>query len=249
LLAKAKSSGVELIIIDLGANVMLRSAMSQMVRGLLEYAGSIGWRTYVILSLISFKSGLDDDADNFGTRFRKYAKIATFFHGREKGGDYRSIDPLNDAFDLSAEVPADQAAIVGLMADDQVLPIDFARNQPPGYIQAAAWVAKHLLCLAKQDAVQQMLGSAAAIPELERLAAAAPKLSYNTLTNKFEVHDAALAADEAMITAQRALYRAGSADDVTLVHAARIFIKAAVARQAGHDAAQKAISTDRHRSQ
>ena len=111
---------------------MLRGAMSRTVKALLEHAKEAGCRTYVILSLVPFKDGIEEDADNFGNRFRRVAKIVTFFHGRMKGGDFTKVDALMDTFDLTAEVPSDELAIVGLVANEKLLPLDYARAPRPG---------------------------------------------------------------------------------------------------------------------
>lgn len=242
LLAKAKALGATIIIIDLGANEMLRGAMSRTVKAMLEHTKRAGCRTYVILSLIPFKVGLDDDADNFGNRFRRVATIATFYHGREKGGDFSKIDGLKDTFDLTAEVPSDELAIVGLIANQRVLPLDYARRPQPGFTMAAAWVARNLLKFAKQDAVQHMLDSAAAWPELEQLAQRAPVRSYTARTNSWQVHDVALAADADAISAEWALKRlARDAEDTVLLAAARAFIDASTAAEAAHRATKLSI--------
>lgn len=242
LLAKAKMLGATVVIIDLGANEMLRGAMSRTVKAMLEHAKGAGCRTYVILSLIPFKVGLDDDADNFGNRFRRVATVATFYHGREKGGDFSKIDTLKDTFDLTAEVPSDELAIVGLVADQRVLPLDYARQPQPGFSMAAAWVARNLLKFAEQDAVQRMLGSAVAWPELERLAQRAPARNYAARTDKWQVHDDALAAASAAISAQWALKcLAHDADDAVVLAAARAFIDASAATEAVHRATKLAV--------
>jgi hypothetical protein len=244
LIAKARVARANLLIIDLGANEMIRGAMSRTVKALLEYAKSVGCRTYVCLSLIPFKDGLEDDADNFGNRLRRVAEIVTIYHGRENGGDFRKIDALQDVFDLSVEAPADEPAIVGLVGDRQLLPIDFAREPEPGFHKASAWVAAHLLAFAKQKAVQLILGSEAAIPELEQLAAGAPTNTYRNRTRKIEIHDTVLSAAETKILAERLLKRAGDADDDAVVTLARNYIQADKALIAAQHAATSALGDD-----
>lgn len=242
LLARAKALGATIVIIDLGANEMLRGTMSRTVKAMLEHAGAAGCRTFVILSLIPFKVGLDDDADNFGNRFRRVATVATFYHGREKGGDFGKIDALKDTFDLTAEVPSDELAIVGLVADQRVLPLDYARRPQPGFTMAAAWVARNLLKFAEQDAIQHMLGSAVAWPELEQLARRAPSRYYTALTNKWQVHDDALVAAAAKISAEFALKRlAQGTDDGVVLAAARAFIDASAAAEVANRAARLTV--------
>ena len=242
ILAQAKALGATFIIIDLGANEMLRGTMSRTVKAMLEHAKAAGCRTYVILSLIPFKVGMEDDADNFGSRFRSVATIVTFYHGREKGGDFTKIDALQDTFDLTAEVPSDELAIVGLIAGERVLPLDFARSPQPGFSIAAAWAAQNLLKFAQQDSIKLMLGSSAAWPELEQLAQKAPLTHYNSRTNKWQVRDDVLAADAKEISSRQALLGLNTqADDATVLIAARAFISAASKARATQNAAKLAV--------
>ncbi|MBJ7526267.1 MAG: ATP-binding protein [Sphingomonadaceae bacterium] len=228
LLQKAEEIGATFIIIDLGANVLLKTPNARMVRGFVSLAKSEGWATFVVISLISPKTGIVEDGFNFGNRFAAIATVVLFFHGRETGADFSDYSLLLEASPLTVEVPSKHPAMVHLLNKEQLIPLDFALNAGAPFEMVAGIFANNLIKFATQPAIAQMLGCVwSAPPALTAVAKRAPCQQYNNATERWEVFDDVLMARQNEIIARRNLYSLSpNSDDATVASAARVFIKA-----------------------
>lgn len=241
LLAMAEEDDADIIIIDLGANEMLNSKSRRTVRAALRQLKALGHDTSVVLSLVPGKVGLDDDATNFARQMSKDAEVTLAFHGRDEGGDLAKFDELREDY-ASVEIPTDQLAILGLITAAGITPFDWCSAPTSGFTMAAAWTAHNLLQLAQQPIMVDLVSGNLAVPVLATLAKGRPEPFYIGRNAKWQVRDEALAADAVEIMAERVLKRlTRSADDATVLAAARAFIDASAARRAAYRVAKLAV--------
>lgn len=241
LLALAEQHGADLIIIDLGANEMLNSKSRRTVKAALRQLKTLGHDTYVVLSLVPNKIGLDDDASHFARQMSNVAQIVLAIHGRDEGGELTVFDELKEDY-ASVEVPTDQLAVLGLISADGVTPYDWCISPPTGFEMAAALTAHNLMQLAQQPSMIAIFGGDRAVPVLADLAIGRPVTFYNNRNSRWQVTNECLAADAREIIAQRGLMRlAPDTPDEPLLTAARAFILAASAAKAAHDTAKLSV--------
>lgn len=241
LLALAENHGADLVIIDLGGNEMLNSKSRRTIKAALRQLKALGHDTYVVLSLVPNKVGLDDDASHFARTMSAVAQVVLAIHGRDEGGELAAFDELKDDY-ASVEVPTDQLGILGLIATAGVTPYDWCAAPRPGFGIAAAWTAHNLMLLAQQPIMAEIVEGELAVPVLDRLAQRRPVLFYRGRNNSWQVRDDCLAADANEIAAQRRLLGLphDAADDAVLT-AARAFIAAATTAKAAHRAATPSV--------
>ncbi|WP_394269556.1 ATP-binding protein [Qipengyuania sp.] len=241
LMAIAEEDDADVIIIDLGANEMLNSKSRRTVRAALRQLKALGHDALVVLSLVAGKVGLDEDASNFARQMSKDAEVILAFHGRDEGSDFTKFDELKEDY-ASVEVAADQLAILGLITAAGVTPFDWCSAPPGGFAMAAAWTAHNLLQLAQQPVMADLVSADLAVPVLATLASGRPQRFYIGRNAKWQVRDEALAADAVEIMAERVMKRlTSSADDATVLAAARAFIDASTAREAAYRVAKLAV--------
>lgn len=241
LINMADEEDAEVIIIDLGANEMLNIQSRRTVREALAQLKALGHDTYVFLSLVPNKVGLDADATNFARQMSKDAEVILAFHGRDDGGELAAFDELRGDY-RSIEVSTDQLGILGLIAAAGVTPFDWCSAPTTGFELAAAWTAHNLMLLAQQPLIAAILGGDHAVPVLGSLAQGRPLPFYNNRNSRWQVRNEALAADAREITSRRALLGlSGDADDTTVLVAARAFIAAAAAANVAHRVAKLAV--------
>lgn len=240
LIAIADEADADIIIIDLGANEMLNSKSRRTVRAALRQMKALGHDTFVVLSLVPGKVGLDDDAANFARQMSKDAEIVLALHGQDEGSDLSKFDELRNDY-ASIVVPTDQLGILGLITAAGVTPFDWCVARPSGFELAAAWTAHNLMQLAQQPCMIDIAHGDLAVPVLTDLAKGRPVPFYTGRNNKWQVTNECLAADAREITAERTLLRlAPDAEDAAVLAAARAFIVAATAAKAAHRAAELA---------
>lgn len=240
LLAIAEEDNADVIIIDLGANEMLNSKSRRTVRAALHQLKALGHDTFVVLSLVPGKVGLDDDATNFARPMSKDAEIVLALHGGDEGSDLAKFNELKDDY-AAIEVPTDQLAILELISAAGITPLDWCSAPPSGFELAAAWTADNLMQLAQEPAMSDLVGADRAIPVLAKLAQGRPWPFYIGRNSKWQVRNETLAADAHEIATQRALTSlTPDADDVAVLAAARAFIDAAAAKAAAYHTAKLA---------
>jgi hypothetical protein len=247
LLKKAAEIEATLIILDLGGNSLLLTPNTRMVRGFVSLAKSQGWATFVVISLISPKIGIVEDAFNFGNRFAAIATVVLFFHGREDGADFSEYSLLLETNPLTVEVPNKHPAMVHLLNQEQLIPIDFALNAGAPFEMAAGIFAKNLITFATQPAITQMLGFEwSAPPELSALAKHAPSHQYANATERWQIVDEVLIARQNEILTRFELLTLGrNADDATILGAAKNFIAATDDRNAIEQSAKSSAGSTR----
>lgn len=241
LIAIADEADAEFVIIDLGANEMLNSKSRRTIRAALRQVKGLGHETFVVLSLVPGKVGLDDDAANFARQMSNDAQVLLALHGEDEGGDLSKFDELTNDYP-SIEVPTDQLGILGLITAAGVTPYDWCAAPDSGFELAAAWTAHNLMQLAQQPIMNAIAYGKLAAPVLAKLAKGRPAPTYTGRNAKWQVRNECLAADAGEITAQRALVQLGlNADDAATVAAARVFINASRAAQAARGTAKIAF--------
>lgn len=241
LLEVAIQHGADLVLIDLGANEMLNSKSRRTIKAALRQLKALGHDTYVILSLVPNKVGLDDDANHFARQMSNVAEIVLAIHGRDEGGELTVFDELKEDY-AWVEVPTDQLAVLGLISADGVTPYDWCSSPPPGFEMAAAWTAHNLMRLASQPSMIAICKGDRAVPVLADLAKDRPVTFYHNRNSKWQVTNECLAADAREIIAQRDLMLlTPDTPDEPLLAAARTFVLAASAAKAAHDAAKRAV--------
>ncbi len=234
LIAMADESDAEVIIIDLGANEMLNAKSRRTVRAALRQLKALGHDTFVVLSLVPNKVGLDDDAANFARQMSKDAEVVLAFHGRDEGGELAVFDELKDDYP-SFEVSSDQPGILGLISAAGVTPFNWCSTPDTGFELAAALAAHNLMQLALQPVISRIADSERAVPVLHELAKGCPSPVYQNRNSKWQVRNECLAADAREIVSRRALMGlAHDADDAVVLTAARAFIVAAAGAKAAH---------------
>lgn len=242
LLSRAEEVGADVVIIDLGANEMLNGVTSRTLRAALSHLRELGHETFVVLSLVAGKVGLDDDASNFANRMQKHAEILLAFHGRDEEGDFLKLDKLKADYD-HVEVPTDQVGILNMITAAGVTPFEWCNAPPAGFEMAAGWMASNLHQLAQQPPINGMLGGTAAVPVIARLMDRKPEAHYTGRNAAWQVHNSVLLTDAAQILAQRALTALGlAADDASVLTAARAYIAASAERRKARLAARQAYA-------
>lgn len=240
LVALAQSHDADLAIIDLGANEMLNSKSRRTIKAALRQLKALGHDTFVVLSLVPNKVGLDDDASHFARTMSGVAQIVLAFHGRDEGGELAAFNELKEDYP-SVEVATDQLGILGLIAAAGVTPYDWCAAPKPGQKIAAAWTAHNLMLLAKQPIMAEILEGDLAVPVLASLAEHRPVLFYLNRNSSWQVRDECLAADAREIAAQRALLGLpADADAAAVLVAARALIAASAAMKEAHRTAKLA---------
>lgn len=141
LLAIAEEADADVIIIDLGANEMLNSKSRRTVRAALRQLKVLGHDTFVVLSLVPGKVGLEDDAANFARQMSKDAEVLLAFHSRDEGSDLTKFGELKGDYP-TVDVATDQLAILELITAAGVTPFDWCSAHPAGFATAAAWIAR-----------------------------------------------------------------------------------------------------------
>lgn len=228
LLGRALQLRATVIIIDLGSNTLLNAVPNRMVRECLTLANNRGCRTFVVISLISPKTGIVDDALNFANRFSSLAKVVLFFHGRESGADFSDYDRLLEANPLTVEVPNKHPAMVDFLSKEQLTPLDFALSAGPPFEMVAGLFAEKLIKFASQPAIAQMLGYVwSAPPQLTAVAKRAPSQQYANATERWQILDEVLLARQNEILTRFELLNLGrNVDDAKILEAAKNFIAA-----------------------
>lgn len=247
LIELAADANADVIIIDLGANEMLNSKSRRTIRAALRQLKALGHDTFALLSLVSGKVGLDDDAANFARQMSNRAQVVLALHGEDEDVDLSEFAELREDYP-SITVFTDQLGILGLITSAGITPFDWCVSHVPGFEIAAAWTADNLLQLAKQPAMIALAQSDLAVPVLSKLATDRPVRSYTGRNNKWQVTNECLEADESEIITRSALTRlAPEADDASVLTAARAFMAAArtakaaqTASKAAHSAAKRA---------
>lgn len=241
LLAIADEADAGVIIIDLGANEMLNAKSRRTVRPALRQMKALGHDTFVVVSLVPGKVGLDEDAATFARQMSKDADIVLALHGQDEGGDLSQFEELIGDYP-SVTMPSDQLGILQLIAAAGVTPFDWCSMRVDGFQLAAAWTAHNLLQLAQQPMMTSIAGGDLAVPVLADFSKGRPRPFYTGRNSRWQVTDACLAADAREITTKWTLLGlpAAAGDDAVLA-AARAFIAAATAAQAAHQKAKLAV--------
>lgn len=238
LIAIADEADADVIIIDLGANEMLNGKSRRTVRAALRQMRALGHDTFVVLSLVPGKVGLEDDAANFARQMSREAEVVLALHGQDEGGDFSKFEELTADYP-SIDVPTDQLGILGLITAAGVTPFDWSAARISGFEMAAAWTAHNLLQLAEQPVMIDIARSDLAVPVLAELSKGRPVSFYIGRNSKWQVSNGCLAADALEIAALRALKTLTvDVDDTTLIVAARTFIRAVTAVNAAGRAAK-----------
>ena len=220
---------------------MLNTAYRRTLRKAFADLKAGGHETFVMISLVPGKVGLEEDAAQFASKMEKVATVVAVIHGREDGGDFAQFDELKQDYDF-AEVPNDHSAILDLITEAGVTPFDWCATPVPGFSQAAAWMASNLHKLASQPTMIKVIGTDAAVPVLANLSQGRPKRSYNGRNARWQVRDEVLTADAAMIAADEALRGVGGdATDTDVVRLARDYIAASSHRDATYRAAKRKV--------
>ena len=242
LIALADEDDADIIIIDLGANEMLNSKSRRTVRAALRQLKALGHDTYVVLSLVPNKVGLEDDAGNFARQMSKDAEVVIAVHGRDEGGELAAFDELMELYP-ALELPTDQLGILGLIAGARVTPFNWCSAPTSGFSLAAAWTAHNLMQLAQQPVMVQIVGTDSAVPVLAELAKDYPRRFYTTRNSRWQVRDESLAADADEIVAMQALQKLSVDDeDSAILAPARAFLRASRARMTAHQIARAACA-------
>lgn len=242
LIALADEDDAHIIIIDLGANEMLNSKSRRTVRAALRQLKALGHDTYVVLSLVPNKVGLEDDATNFARQMSKDAEVVIAVHGRDEGSELAVFDELMELYP-ALEVSTDQQGILGLIAGARVTPFDWCSAPTSGFSLAAAWTARNLMLLAEQPIMAQIFRADVAMPVLADLAKGYPQNFYTTRNCRWQVRDEALAADADEIVAMHALQKLSADDeDSAILVPARAYLSASRARMTAHQIARAACS-------
>ncbi|MBN8818393.1 MAG: ATP-binding protein [Sphingomonas sp.] len=242
LVAQAREHKADVVVIDLGANEMLNSASRRTLRAALPALRTLGHETHVILSVIPQKVGLEEDASQFARRMESCATISLAVHGADQDGELSKFRELMADYQ-HFHVSSDHGAILHLTSKAGVTPFDWVLAPPSQFTMAAGLMAHNLLKLAKQGTMMQMFGSAQAIGELEKLARSRPHNFYTNRNAEWQVHDDALAADEAEIQANhRLLALSDDAADIALVPAARAYIAASRMKVSAYRGAMQACT-------
>lgn len=241
LISLADEASADVIIIDLGANEMLNGKSRRTVRAALRQLKALGHDTFAVLSLVSGKVGLEDDASNFARQISKEAEVVLAIHGRDEDSDLSKFNELMSDY-RSIEVASDQPAILGMITDAGVTPFDWCARPESGFETAAAWMAHNLMALAKQSAMDDLVHGSNAVVVLADLAKRRVVPFYKDRNLKWQVTNECLIADACEITAQRNLLRLTlDTDDSTVLKAARAFIAAANAASKAYRAAKAAV--------
>lgn len=241
LLAIADEADADVIIIDLGANEMLNAKSRRTVRPALRQLKALGHDTFVVVSLVPGKVGLDEDAATFARQMSKDADIVLALHGQDEGGDLSQFDELIGDYP-SINMPSDQLGILQLIAAAGVTPFDWCSMRVDGFELASAWTAHNLLQLARQPMMTRIAGGDLAVPVLAGLSEGRPVPFYLGRNTQWQVTDVCLAADAREITTERALLGLPiGSNDSAVLDAARAFIAAATAAQAAHQKARLAV--------
>lgn len=226
ILAYAEAENADVIIIDLGASELLNAKSRRTVLAALTSLRAGGHDTYVLLSLTPGKVGLEDDAATFARPMTSVAEVILVFHGRDEGGDLRKFDDLTEEY-RSIYMPSDQQAILDLVTEAECTPFDWCSAPPKGFKMAAAMMAHNLLQLSKESVVRDILGCNDGIPKLVELSKGAPRRVWDGRNARWEVHDAALRADEVHLFAQDELLKLHrTSTDNEVLRAARALINA-----------------------
>lgn len=240
LVASLSARNLDHALIDLGANVMLSAANSRTMRKAFQDLRAMGHETYVVISITSGKAGLDNDAANFARQFGNIADVRLAFHGNARELEEKTYSHLTDIYP-SFDVPEDDLAILRLINDAGVTPFDWCQSAPKGFQMAAGIMATNLIKLASQPNILPMIDAHAVSQCLRPIAAKHPKITYNDLTQRWQVCDDVLGANQAEILALRRLRSQSDGDsDAALAKATRDYLGAyehaqAVKRQAKKD--------------
>lgn len=236
LLAMMIAEEADLVILDLGANAMLRGSASRTLRPALPWLRANGVETRVSINMHSGKSGLFEDAETFIDRFADDADVVLNIR---EGGDTSQFDALKSRVDFVDVIPVHMPGTLELIRERKVLPIDWVRNPQPGFQMAAAMHARDLLNRARQSSMKNWISSAAGEAALEFAARGAPRRWYTVRDTAWKVSDVALSADEAYLQSEDRLRALSElASDQEVLSAARTVLRARSERVAAYSHAQ-----------
>ena len=228
LISSCLERGIDLLIIDLGANAMTDAEIEAMIISIFKEAIKQLCACRVCLSLQPAKRGLLSDALLFAERFAELAEVYLNFR---KGMDRTAYAELIDRVDGTITVPNYEVAVLDLLKDSRLLPSDWISSPQPGFERAAAVYAKGLLERSREPHFRNWLGSDETEQWLELKAADAPKRRYIGLNQRGEVTNERLDADERFLMAEARLKaQTAQSDDASVLECAREYITAHSAR-------------------
>lgn len=219
-----QTQGIDLTIMDLGANVMTNSSTSQMVLDVFDGFASLSQPSRVYLNLQNAKRGIVADCEKFLKVFESRSEV--FFNFRD-GMDRSDFTDLSDRVAGSLWVPQYPTAIMAQLQASRQTPSDWIANPPSDFTLSAAIYAEQLLKRAKQPAFRDWIGSDAAETWLADAANQAPGWRYAELRSATDVTNEALKLADARLRFQARMEALPpSSPDDTVLTTARAFIEA-----------------------
>lgn len=234
----AKEHGCTHVIIDPGANEMLNAASRRTIIKAMRDFREGGHSPFVVLSLVSGKVGLEDDAVNYARQMAPRAEVMLALHGAENGVDFSPFEELIESHDC-VTIREDQPAILSLVTAAKTTPFDWCQQGGDQYTLARRWMAYNLLCLAREPAMSKIVNTSKAIPVLKALSSNRPSPTYENRIHQWQVKDEVLSADATQIRACTALEgMSPDMSDAVLADAARNYLRATQARLEAQNAAK-----------
>lgn len=229
LVASCLHRGIDLLVIDLGANAMTDESIEAAIMKICAEARDHDCRNRVYLSLQPAKRGLATDANIFAERFADVAEVYLNFR---EGMDRTDFEDLIGKCQGTVTVPNYQVAIMDLLKESRLVPSDWIGEPQVGFDIAASMYAEGLLQRCREPAIRAWIGSDEAENWLTEKASKTPKRFYVGLEQRHQISNERLTASERFLNAQHALRRTDPASsDAIVAQAGREFINASQALQ------------------
>lgn len=211
-------AGCKLAILDTGANMLAAAnPISSFIGGLIQVAKARGTRIIVYGVTSPHKPGSDELVEAMYQRFHRAAEVVVVQNDRDGSNVFAASLGLIGTPIVS--LPYLDPGLLALRLRRRI-PLDEILARPdPGYERATALIAQRLLAAAKQDAVIDVVGNAAATA-LEAFTAACPSNWSYRIMRLDQTTDAAITANERLAKAWTRFRLANRNEEANLLAAA-----------------------------
>lgn len=211
--------GKDLTLLDTGANMLVSGSLAnQFIMGLLNVAAENDVRTVFYCVTSPNKPGSDELVEIMYQRFHRAGEIVIVQNDRDGSGEFKpSLAQLGTPI---VNLPYLRTGLLALRLQRQITFAEFVQQPVIGYERATATIAAHLLEVARQSKVQDVVGDKAC-EVLKELSAGAIRSWFYTISSLRHTTNDCLTANERLSHAWQVMKNLEDPSDADLLVASR----------------------------